>query len=154
MLNGSELLLTCKMCFFPSRKFECELCERSFSEKWALNNHMKLHMGNKPFKCSWPSCHYAFLTLSAMKDHLRTHTGLYIHNTQVLIQLSIGTGCASQWKLLSVTKRNLRFKSLELKMLLLQGCRLQPNLRQFFRLMLLPNWFLCVINLMCRSVIL
>ncbi|XP_056618724.1 zinc finger protein 407 [Triplophysa dalaica] len=57
------------------RKFECEMCERSFSEKWALNNHMKLHMGNKPFKCSWPSCHYAFLTLSAMKDHLRTHTG-------------------------------------------------------------------------------
>ncbi|XP_073727870.1 zinc finger protein 407 [Misgurnus anguillicaudatus] len=57
------------------RKFECDLCERSFSEKWALNNHMKLHTGNKPFKCGWPSCHYAFLTLSAMKDHHRTHTG-------------------------------------------------------------------------------
>uniref|UniRef100_A0AAV2MBB6 C2H2-type domain-containing protein n=1 Tax=Knipowitschia caucasica TaxID=637954 RepID=A0AAV2MBB6_KNICA len=56
-------------------KFECELCERSFSEKWALNNHMKLHNGEKPYKCSWPSCHYAFLTVSAMKDHHRTHTG-------------------------------------------------------------------------------
>uniref|UniRef100_A0A3B4AX77 C2H2-type domain-containing protein n=1 Tax=Periophthalmus magnuspinnatus TaxID=409849 RepID=A0A3B4AX77_9GOBI len=55
-------------------KFECELCERSFSEKWALNNHMKLHNGEKPYKCAWPSCHYAFLTLSAMKDHYRTHT--------------------------------------------------------------------------------
>ncbi|CAN9514088.1 unnamed protein product [Ophioblennius macclurei] len=57
------------------RKFECELCERSFSEKWALNNHMKLHSGEKPYKCAWPSCHYAFLNLSAMKDHYRTHTG-------------------------------------------------------------------------------
>ncbi|KAI4885955.1 hypothetical protein NFI96_030884, partial [Prochilodus magdalenae] len=57
------------------RKYECELCERSFSEKWALNNHMKLHTGDKPYKCSWKSCHYAFLTLSAMKDHYRTHTG-------------------------------------------------------------------------------
>ncbi|XP_051999860.1 zinc finger protein 407-like [Xyrauchen texanus] len=57
------------------RKFECELCERNFSEKWALNNHMKLHTGEKPYKCSWPSCHYSFLTLSAMKDHHRTHTG-------------------------------------------------------------------------------
>ncbi|CAM4705325.1 unnamed protein product [Leuciscus chuanchicus] len=57
------------------RKFECDLCERNFSEKWALNNHMKLHTGDKPFKCGWPSCHYAFLTLSAMKDHHRTHTG-------------------------------------------------------------------------------
>uniref|UniRef100_A0A8K9UX62 Zinc finger protein 407 n=1 Tax=Oncorhynchus mykiss TaxID=8022 RepID=A0A8K9UX62_ONCMY len=57
------------------RKFECDLCDRSFSEKWALNNHMKLHTGDKPHKCAWPSCHYAFLTLSAMKDHYRTHTG-------------------------------------------------------------------------------
>ncbi|KAK6491584.1 zinc finger protein 407-like [Huso huso] len=57
------------------RKFECKLCDRSFSEKWALNNHMKLHIGEKPFKCAWPTCHYSFLTLSAMKDHYRTHTG-------------------------------------------------------------------------------
>ncbi|CAL8357410.1 unnamed protein product [Arctogadus glacialis] len=56
-------------------KFECGLCERSFAEKWALNNHMKLHTGEKPFKCAWPSCHYAFLSLSAMRDHYRTHTG-------------------------------------------------------------------------------
>ncbi|XP_059195660.1 zinc finger protein 407 [Centropristis striata] len=57
------------------RKFECQLCKRSFSEKWALNNHMLLHSGEKPYKCAWPSCHYAFLNLSAMKDHYRTHTG-------------------------------------------------------------------------------
>uniref|UniRef100_A0AAY3ZYG0 C2H2-type domain-containing protein n=1 Tax=Denticeps clupeoides TaxID=299321 RepID=A0AAY3ZYG0_9TELE len=57
------------------RKYECELCDRSFSEKWALNNHMKLHTGDKPYKCAWPNCHYAFLTFSAMKDHYRTHTG-------------------------------------------------------------------------------
>ncbi|NWJ00882.1 ZN407 protein, partial [Crypturellus undulatus] len=57
------------------RKFTCHLCDRSFTEKWALNNHMKLHTGEKPFKCSWPTCHYSFLTASAMKDHFRTHTG-------------------------------------------------------------------------------
>ncbi|NXI35297.1 ZN407 protein, partial [Galbula dea] len=56
------------------RKFTCHLCDRSFTEKWALNNHMKLHTGEKPFKCIWPTCHYSFLTASAMKDHYRTHT--------------------------------------------------------------------------------
>lgn len=58
------------------RKFTCHLCDRSFTEKWALNNHMKLHTGEKPFKCTWPTCHYSFLTASAMKDHYRTHTGV------------------------------------------------------------------------------
>ncbi|XP_028908672.1 zinc finger protein 407 isoform X2 [Ornithorhynchus anatinus] len=57
------------------RKFTCLLCDRSFTEKWALNNHTKLHTGEKPFKCTWPTCHYSFLTASAMKDHYRTHTG-------------------------------------------------------------------------------
>nr|DBA24467.1 TPA: hypothetical protein GDO54_012116 [Pyxicephalus adspersus] len=57
------------------RKFACNLCYRSFREKWSLNNHMKLHTGEKPFKCTWPTCHYSFLTASAMKDHYRTHTG-------------------------------------------------------------------------------
>ncbi|XP_075069321.1 zinc finger protein 407 [Mixophyes fleayi] len=57
------------------RKFACNLCDRSFRERWALNNHMKLHTGEKPFKCTWPTCHYSFLTASAMKDHYRTHTG-------------------------------------------------------------------------------
>lgn len=37
---------------------------------------MKLHTGEKPFKCTWPTCHYSFLTASAMKDHYRTHTGV------------------------------------------------------------------------------
>ncbi|KAM3929426.1 zinc finger protein 407 isoform 1-T2 [Leptodactylus fuscus] len=57
------------------RKFACKVCDRSFRERWALNNHMKLHTGEKPFKCTWPTCHYSFLTASAMKDHYRTHTG-------------------------------------------------------------------------------
>ena len=63
----------------PRRKFTCHLCDRSFTEKWALNNHMKLHTGEKPFKCTWPTCHYSFLTASAMKDHYRTHTGVPVH---------------------------------------------------------------------------
>nr|XP_044636630.1 Krueppel-like factor 14 [Equus asinus]XP_044636631.1 Krueppel-like factor 14 [Equus asinus]XP_044636632.1 Krueppel-like factor 14 [Equus asinus] len=36
---------------------------------------MKLHTGEKPIKCNWPTCRYSFLTASAMKDRYRTHTG-------------------------------------------------------------------------------
>ncbi|CAI9567753.1 unnamed protein product [Staurois parvus] len=48
---------------------------------------MKLHTGEKPFKCTWPTCHYSFLTASAMKDHYRTHTGLFRNYVFIIFQV-------------------------------------------------------------------
>ncbi|POI27605.1 hypothetical protein CIB84_008645 [Bambusicola thoracicus] len=54
---------------------------------------MKLHTGEKPFKCTWPTCHYSFLTASAMKDHIRTHTGL-----RCLFPQGYGSRQRSRWR--------------------------------------------------------
>uniref|UniRef100_A0A8C4N2G9 C2H2-type domain-containing protein n=1 Tax=Eptatretus burgeri TaxID=7764 RepID=A0A8C4N2G9_EPTBU len=57
------------------RCFSCDICSRSFTEKWALRGHRKLHLGHKPFPCTWPQCHYSFLSRYALRDHMNTHTG-------------------------------------------------------------------------------
>uniref|UniRef100_UPI00358FF3F2 zinc finger protein 407 isoform X3 n=1 Tax=Myxine glutinosa TaxID=7769 RepID=UPI00358FF3F2 len=57
------------------RCFSCDICSRSFAEKWALRGHRRLHLGHKPFPCTWPQCHYSFLSRYALRNHMNTHTG-------------------------------------------------------------------------------
>ena len=52
--------------------FSCEVCHKSFSKKWILTQHMKIH-GSKSFKCD--VCMKAFYNKSKLKRHYRMHTG-------------------------------------------------------------------------------
>uniref|UniRef100_A0AAY5EXQ4 Zinc finger protein 407 n=1 Tax=Electrophorus electricus TaxID=8005 RepID=A0AAY5EXQ4_ELEEL len=72
-LSGLNVHISMK---HPSKEkhFHCLLCGKSFyteSNLWALNNHMKLHTGDKPYKCT---C-FASTTQSHLTRHKRVHTG-------------------------------------------------------------------------------
>ncbi|NXL73217.1 IKZF4 protein, partial [Leptocoma aspasia] len=52
--------------------FQCQQCGASFTQKGNLLRHIKLHSGEKPFKC--PFCSYACRRRDALSGHLRTHS--------------------------------------------------------------------------------
>ncbi|XP_065344214.1 zinc finger protein 665-like [Cloeon dipterum] len=49
----------------------CTVCERKFSSKTKLEEHMRDHTGVRPFLC--PTCGKSFKTKELLKNHMKTH---------------------------------------------------------------------------------
>ena len=54
---------------------DCERLRRGFKAKYKLVNHVRVHTGEKPFPCPFPTCGKVFARSENLKIHKRTHTG-------------------------------------------------------------------------------
>ncbi|KAG8176431.1 hypothetical protein JTE90_023688 [Oedothorax gibbosus] len=48
--------------------FACEICQKTFNRKFNLKAHMRIHSGEKPFKCKF--CGAQFTFHSSLKSHI------------------------------------------------------------------------------------
>lgn len=55
------------------RPFVCRVCDRGFVHASSYAGHLRMHSGDKPYKCSAPNCQQSFTT----------NSGLYIHHLTV-----------------------------------------------------------------------
>ncbi|KAF9430096.1 zinc-finger protein [Entomortierella beljakovae] len=57
------------------KPFQCQVCQKRFSEANIMAQHMRTHTGEKPFKCTEPGCSRQFSISGALTIHRRVHTG-------------------------------------------------------------------------------
>ena len=55
------------------KTFPCDICGKAFKHKRNLNNHTRIHNGEKPYACE--TCEKTFTHSSSLADHERIHTG-------------------------------------------------------------------------------
>ncbi|XP_066575430.1 uncharacterized protein LOC136764945 [Amia ocellicauda] len=55
----------------PSPSFMCEVCGRSLSSSFALQEHQRLHTGERPYRCQ--ECSKMFCHLANYRAHLQRH---------------------------------------------------------------------------------
>ena len=58
---------------FTDKFFKCQICDKRYSRKESLSQHMIIHDESKAFKCD--VCLKVFSYKSKLQMHYRTHTG-------------------------------------------------------------------------------
>ena len=52
------------------KPYECDVCEKRFSESGSLKAHMRIHTNEKPYECD--VCEKRFRISSNLRRHVRT----------------------------------------------------------------------------------
>lgn len=53
------------------RPFTCSVCQKSFTQKHVLDDHFRIHTGEKPFVCDL--CKRGFRQKNNLKRHMKCH---------------------------------------------------------------------------------
>lgn len=66
----------------PDELPSCSLCQKVFKRKEHLNQHMKLHLGLRPFTCTESGCNKSFSRKEHLMRHVISHTGKKMFNCE------------------------------------------------------------------------
>lgn len=65
----------------------CDVCKKLFKRKEFLMQHLKSHIGLRPFKCDEPTCNKSFSRKEHLLRHVVSHTGKKMFNCDVCKKL-------------------------------------------------------------------